>query len=423
MEWISQVDKLREMIKSLNWLEWIELGNAIKSIEQYLLWPDGKSGELDNIMVSLKKKDTENAVKGIKTTHFETFAQTARDFSPEVSKRISVFMESVDPMPETDEKEIWKPSEVLIAWWLPKGSDIAANWQWEYVGKLPDGGEVTMKQDGDLITRQLDYAGADYPINTWVETADVSWLIAEREWVKQELAPKQQACERALLFLENPLNADIPLADMKKSLLQLLGHTLYNELWVRQASDKNTLISAIKTNVGVYKKKMLEAQKKFEKKAKLAAQKTRERYVKRDEQMKLSLKSIKNSGLWKLGMEFLVSEMKGQVMTVNIGDTFDIWNINLATNDFWESLWETNSPTKHLENMYRIANKVLTGSPDGMVDGELIGFDLDPNKLKTGVAQKTETEVMALLKWSGVWSESAGTNKQEVRRRLAEPLA
>lgn len=399
-----------------------EISELRKDLVNYLTWSDGKGWEIDNIMVSLKKKDTENAAKGIKTTHFETFAQTARDFSPEVSKRISVFMDSADPMPETDPKEIGTSKKILLASWLPKGTDISTNKQGEYVAKTPDGGEVKMKQDWDLITRQIDYDGADYPINTWIETADVSWLIAEREWVKQEFAPKQQACERALLFLENPLNANVPLADMKDGLLKLLWYALFNELWVREASDKNMLISTIKTNAGVYKQKLVEAQKKFEKKAKLAAQKTRERYVQRDEQMKLSLKSIKNSGLWKLGMDFLVSEMKWQIMTINIGDTFDIGNINLASNDFWESLWETNSPTKHIENMYRVANKLLTGSPDGMVDGELVGFDLDPNKLKTGVAQKTETEMMALLKGSWVWSEAAGTNKQAVRKRLADPL-
>lgn len=80
------------------------------------------------------------------------------------------------------------------------------------------------------------------------------------------------------------------------------------------------------------------------------------------------------------------------------------------------------NPTAHIEYMYRVANKILTGSPDGMVDGTLVGFSLERAVLTPGVAQKTDVEVKALLKSSQVWNETTGTNKSEMLARLSAPI-
>lgn len=82
----------------------------------------------------------------------------------------------------------------------------------------------------------------------------------------------------------------------------------------------------------------------------------------------------------------------------------------------------TGNETAHIEYIYRIANKILTGRPDGRVGDRLVGFSLEQAILNPDVAQKTESEVSELLKESGVWSETTGTNKQLMLQRLGAPL-
>lgn len=72
--------------------------------------------------------------------------------------------------------------------------------------------------------------------------------------------------------------------------------------------------------------------------------------------------------------------------------------------------------------MYRIANKIITGSPDGMVDGQLVGFSLEQAIMYPDVAQKTDSERNAMLAASGVWDEFRGTDKQELAMRLESPV-
>lgn len=427
IEWVWEVEKLVWIIEQLHDLEWKELRTKLKEVKEYLIWPDGKSGKLDTILTALAEKDKKNASKGVKTTYLETFAQTARDFSPEVSKRVSFFMESRDSMPPIDKDWPWDTKSAIMASATPYWVVSSDKW-WNIIeAQTGDGSTVRVEKDGDLITRAIDMEGADYAISTDIKMADISPLIAEREWVKQKLVPKQNSLKWALSFLENPAYSNVPLKDMREQLHKLLGYELYNKLWVRDAEDKWALINSINILVWFYKTKLDEAQDKFEKKAKKAVQVVREKYRQNDIQVALTLKAIKNSALWKIGMEFLVSEMKGLVMPVEIGTDFDFWNIDLANNNFWESIWETYSPTAHLENLMRVANKITTWSPDGIIDWVLVGYSLDPNMLKMWVAQKTESEMIALLQWVwiegwGVWSETAGTNKEKVRERLKAPI-
>lgn len=73
----------------------------------------------------------------------------------------------------------------------------------------------------------------------------------------------------------------------------------------------------------------------------------------------------------------------------------------------------------HMENLYRMANVIVTGRADGMVDGRLLGFSLDPNLMKTDSQPKTRSEVHSLLYEAGVWNETTGPNKEAVRMRLS----
>lgn len=82
----------------------------------------------------------------------------------------------------------------------------------------------------------------------------------------------------------------------------------------------------------------------------------------------------------------------------------------------------TGNETAHIEYIYRVANKILTGSPDGMVGDRLVGFSIEQAILNPDVAQKTDSELSALLKESEVWNETTGTNKQLMLQRLGAPL-
>ena len=64
----------------------------MQQISIYLVGEDGQSGNLDAILTALKKQDAENAANGNLTKYFETFVHTVRDFSPDVSRRIDVFL-------------------------------------------------------------------------------------------------------------------------------------------------------------------------------------------------------------------------------------------------------------------------------------------------------------------------------------------
>ena len=65
-----------------------------------------------------------------------------------------------------------------------------------------------------------------------------------------------------------------------------------------------------------------------------------------------------------------------------------------------------------------MADKILTGSPDGIADGKLVGFSLEQAKLHPEVAQKTDAELKALLQSSKAWNETTGVNKSRVSSLL-----
>ena len=53
-----------------------------------------------------------------------------------------------------------------------------------------------------------------------------------------------------------------------------------------------------------------------------------------------------------------------------------------------------------------------------MVDGAHVGFSLDQARLRPETPQKTDGEIKALLKSSGVWNEAFGANKHKILANL-----
>lgn len=105
---------------------------------------------------------------------------------------------------------------------------------------------------------------------------------------------------------------------MKENLLHILGHELFTELGVRDVTDKAELINTLQTNAGAYKASLEKAEREFKAKAKEAVARVRERYRENDENLKQALSVMKFSGLGDLGMQYLVSQIKGQMVHVDI---------------------------------------------------------------------------------------------------------
>ena len=64
----------------------------------------------------------------------------------------------------------------------------------------------------------------------------------------------------------------------------------------------------------------------------------------------------------------------------DLGAPFDTGNFDPSSNNFGEPLSESDNPTRHLEYIYRIANKAISGDPNEP-------FSLDPIMLRTGNPQ------------------------------------
>ncbi|MBL4746209.1 MAG: hypothetical protein JKY08_07550 [Flavobacteriaceae bacterium] len=132
--------------------------------------------------------------------------------------------------------------------------------------------------------------------------------------MNQDLSPKISGTKNALLYLENPEFADVPLDDMKASLLQLLGYVLYNELGVREATDKQALIATLNGNVGKYKTHLKKAKFEYEKTVKEAVAENRKRNKEADEAIKATLQRVKILGFDMWDTDWILAQMKGQML-------------------------------------------------------------------------------------------------------------
>ena len=419
---LPQIAELTQMISVLENLNGTEAQNQMLAISTYLVWPDGESGELDTILTALKKQDAENAASGNPTKHFETFTRTVRDFSPDVSRRIDIFVASYDAETTADKLAISPYQKWIIQGAIPEGSKLETHENWIFIATTPEGDTVEITKDGNTLNRSYSLNGSDFALQTPLLHSDLSKAQSKFETVHQTLSPKLQKTENALSFLENPAYADVPLADMQNGLRKTLGYSQYEALNIRNISDKAELISLLENNASEFKNEIANAERIYEKAIQVAVAENRRHNAEADEKIKTTLKALKNSGLEFLDIDFLITNIKAGFITPDIGVPFDRQNLDLASGNFWEPLSDTNNPTKHIEYIYRIANKVLTWNPEGTVDGKLIGFSLDQAIANPDVAQKTDGEVKHLLKRSGAWSETMGVDRVKVGERLMEPI-
>ena len=115
--------------------------------------------------------------------------------------------------------------------------------------------------------------------------------------------------------------------------------------------------------------------------------------------------------------------MKGQMLNPQLWVPFDIRNIDLANQNFGEPTSETNSFARFNEYLTRFVNKWITGNPEWLdTNGQLIGFSLDDAIRNPNSQTKTHSEVMALMKKWGLWSEATGFNKMKAIENLKKPV-
>lgn len=411
---VPQVAELSKMIAELENLQGAEAQNQMLAISTYLVWSDGESWELDTILTALKEKDAENTANGNPSKHFEIFTRTVRDFSPDVSRRIDIFVASYNAESANNEPSISPYQKWLIEGAIPQGSKLQVDKHGIFTATTPEGDIVQITKEGDHLSRSYALNGSEFALQTPLIHSDFTKAQSEYETINQSLSPKLQKTENALSFLENPAYADVPLADMHEGLRKTLGYTQYEALGIQNISDKSELITLLKNNASEFKQELTDAKRVYEKAIQTAVTENRRHNAESDEKIKTTLKALRNSGLEFLDIDFLITNIKAGFITPDIWVPFDRQNLDLASGNFWETLSDTNNPTKHIEYIYRIANKVLTWSSDGIVDDKLIGFSLDQAIRNPDVPQKTDADVKHLLKQSGVWSETMGVDKVKV---------
>jgi len=419
---LPEVAELTTLISDLENLEWAEAQEQMNTILDFLVWPDRLSGKLDDILLALKKQDAENARNGNPTRHFETFTRTVRDFSPEVSRRIDIFLAEYQPETETSFSADAGYKEAIIDAAIPTNSKIETDPQGSIVAHSGDTSEVTISSKGNDLERSLKLQGLDHSVTTPLEHSDFSEAQNSYETVRYDLAPKLEHTEQALAFLSNPKFADTPLVDMQNGLRKTLGYSLYTKLGISGMTDKEQVQTLLETNIADYTAELTNAEKTYQVALDVAVRQSQERYREQDEKIKTTLRAVKHSGLGFLDLSYLTTQISSGFAGIDIGVPVDIQNFDLATGNFWEPASLTDNPTKHIEYIYRTANKILTGNPEGMVGGKLTWFSLEQAILNPDVAQKTDGELKALLLSSGVWNETTGVDKVEMLGELAKPL-
>ncbi len=281
--------------------------------------PDtNEGGALTTILADLKEHDALEVAEGRPTKHYETFTRTVRDFSPEVARRIDYFEAHYQQDTPADGEPASPYKRAIIEAGLPEEGTLRESRAGEYAVSLPDGAEVTIQEDGNHLSRSISMDGVDYPLETPIEQADINAARSELITVQQNEGEKLQKTKNALTYLENPRFADTPFEDMKPSLLQILGHALFDELGVRGMTDKQELISNLKTNAQAYQDRIKQAKENFHKESREAVARVRERYRENDEKLKQALRVLKYSGLADLGVDYLMSQIRGQMVLLDI---------------------------------------------------------------------------------------------------------
>ena len=336
-----------------------------------------------------------------------------------MARRIEYFEATYQQETPADGEPSSSYQRVIIEGALPNNANLQSDGAGTFEAQLSDGSQVSVEVDGNHITRSVSLDGSNYQLETPIEQADFSAALGTYESVRQELEPKKARSQQALSFLENPQYADATLADMQEGLLNILGQTLYNELGIRDATDKQAVIQMLHTNVGEYAQRLSEAKQAFEKALKTAVQQNRERYRAIDEQVKQTLRILKFSGLDSWDIDYLVAQIQSGFLVPDLGVPFNPQNVDPAKQNFGEPITETNSLPKFTEYVYRFVNKGATGNPEGKdADGNVIGFSLDAVIQNPNAQLKTQTEIRKMMEEGGVWSEATGFNRNAAMQNL-----
>lgn len=144
-----------------------------------------EGGRLPYILRELKEADAEAIRSGTPSRHYETFAGSMRDFSPDVARRIDFFEAHYDRPSSADGEPASSYQRGMIAAALPTDGRTHMQDADTFVSELPDGSSVAVALSGGQIRRSIDMQGVDYPLATPLEQADLNAALATLEAVRQ----------------------------------------------------------------------------------------------------------------------------------------------------------------------------------------------------------------------------------------------
>ena len=198
--------------------------------------------------------------------------------------------------------------------------------------ELDDGTQVSVNTDGGDISRQIDLDGANFPLSSQVQEVDISDAERERDAALNEIGPKKQQAEYALQILEQ--NPDADFAEIKDQLRSALGEEAYAELGIDSFTDADAATQHLETQIAGYQEYIDATLARFRQETQSAIRAVRELYEAQDEAMKTTLRTIKNSGLGRLGLDWIVAELISGQLLPEIGAPFDTGNFDPATGNF-----------------------------------------------------------------------------------------
>lgn len=289
---------------------------------------------------------------------------------------------------------------------------IDGNVKNEFKEIYDDGTTVMLDTSSNEIIRSISYDGAGVSVPTDLLDVDLRDAQETRDGVLHEYWRKKQIGEYVIKMLEDNPNLDF--SRMKEWLKKSLGTELYIELWIDSITDANQAKSHIESKIDSYSEVISDAKRTFKELADESIARMREVYERRDEEKKLTLKSIAYSGLGIIWIERIMSMCKANMVNPDLWVGFDPWNYDLSKNNLWETASRSDNPTGHLEIIYRMVNKCISGNPTEP-------FSIDPRVLEKGnppamANSRPALELVLLNAWiiNGSWI----VNYELVKARL-----
>jgi len=338
-------------------------------------------------------------------------------------ENFKTFLINQDPSFRPILEEIEKPQsppEMTAAAWLPWA---ATHWNPRdgFSAELSEDTNVTVQDIDWKLSRSISIEGTYSPISleTDVVVVDISAEQEEYHEVLKEAWTAKQLLENAQEVLDQ--NPDAPLDQIKASLQDVLW-SQFSELGIAALSSREAISQRLQVQIGIFALQLKSAKKIYDRVLQTAIQRTRELYEKGDEKVEQTLRRIKNLWLDRWNLDALIREMKAGQLMPDLWVPFDLENIDLAKQNFWESESLTDTFDVFNENLTRFANKGLTGNPEGLDgEGRLIGFNLQTAMLNPNSQTKTDSEIMHLMESQGIMR--AGVfNINQVKVNLRRPI-